>query len=106
MIITNQIFKYQLDLVVMGKKENLYIKAIESPGNLSFNELCLLADKVGFVCKRQKGSHKLYKHLNLNHPDLGKRMNFQPDESDKSKAKRYQTKQLLVLIDYFQLIGE
>jgi hypothetical protein len=91
---------------IMGKKEKLYKKAKESSRNLSFDELCLLAEKIGFIFKRQKGSHKLYKHPDLVHPRIGKRMNFQPDERDKSKAKRYQIEQLIEFIEYFHLIGE
>ena len=90
----------------MGKKEKLYKKAKESSSNLRFDEICLLAEKAGFVFKRQRGSHKLYQHLTLVHPRIGKRMNFQPDEQDKSKAKKYQIEQLIEFIDYFNLIGE
>jgi len=90
----------------MGKKEKLYRKAKTSPANLSFYEMCLLAEKAGFVFRRQKGSHILYKHINWVHPTIGARMNFQPDKKDKSKSKRYQIKQLVEFIDYFKLFGE
>lgn len=64
----------------MAKKVKLYKKAKDSYQSLSFDELCLLAEKAGFTFSRQKGSHKLYKHPDLVHPRIGKRMNFQPDE--------------------------
>lgn len=88
------------------KKTKLLKKAKNTPANLSFNEVCLLAEQFGFVFKRQKGSHRLYKHPKLEHPEIGKRMNFQPDERDPSKAKKYQINQLLSFIDYFGLTGE
>ena len=44
--------------------------------------------------------------MSLVHPSIGKRMNFQPDEHDKSKAKIYQIEQLIEFIDYFNLIGK
>ncbi|CAN2042166.1 Toxin HicA [Candidatus Magnetomoraceae bacterium gMMP-15] len=87
----------------MDKLKKLYIKAKNSPSNINFNDLCALAKKVGFIYKRQKGSHRLYKHAYLNHPKLGMRMNFQPDNKDKNKAKAYQVRQLLEFIDYFNL---
>lgn len=82
----------------MGKKEKLYHKAKTSPSNLKYDELCLLAEKVGFEFRNQSGSHKIYKH-----PNHKKMMNFQPDKRDKSKAKRCQIRQLLDFIDEFGL---
>lgn len=89
----------------MGKKEKLLTKAIASPANLGFGELCSLAESVGFEFARTKGSHHLYKHDELVHPTHGKRMNFQPDKNNPSKAKVYQVKQLLEFIEHFQLLG-
>ncbi len=83
----------------MGRKEKLYNKAKTSPTNLTFNEICSLAEKVGFVFRNQNGSHKIYKHNSYN-----KIMNFQPDKHDKSKAKQYQIRQLLEFIDENNLI--
>ena len=78
----------------MAKKDRLLEKARTSPGNLLFNEICALAESVGFIFRNQAGSHRIYKH-----PATGKMMNFQPDKRDKSKAKRYQIRQLLAFID-------
>ena len=75
----------------MGKKDKLYRKAKKSPGNLSFTEICSLAEHVGFEFRNQSGSHKIYKH-----PKIKKMLNFQPD---KSKAKKYQAKQLVAIIE-------
>jgi predicted RNA binding protein YcfA (HicA-like mRNA interferase family) len=78
----------------MGKKDKLYRKAKESPENLSFTEICFLAEHVGFEFRNQSGSHKIYKH-----PKIKKMLNFQPDKRDKSKAKKYQAKQLVAIIE-------
>jgi predicted RNA binding protein YcfA (HicA-like mRNA interferase family) len=78
----------------MGKKDKLYRKAKKSPGNLSFTEICSLAEHVGFEFRNQSGSHKIYKH-----PKIKKMLNFQPDKKNKSKAKKYQAKQLVVIIE-------
>ena len=83
----------------MGKKEKLYRKAKESPTNLTYNELCSLAEMVGFEYRRSHGDHKIYKH-----PKLREIMNFQPDKSDKSKAKMYQINQLIDFIDENKLV--
>jgi predicted RNA binding protein YcfA (HicA-like mRNA interferase family) len=75
----------------MGKKEKLLQKAKNSPSNLTFDELCLLAEKYGFVFRGQSGSHKIYRHCVSQNI-----MNFQPDNN---KAKKYQVKQLLAFIE-------
>jgi len=82
----------------MTRPKTLYIKAKSSPNNFSFSELCKLAEKVGFVFRNQKGSHKIYKHTTLK-----KMMNFQPNDN---KAAPYQIKQLLNFIDDNGLMEE
>ena len=79
----------------MGNTDKLITKARTSPKNLRFNEICLLAEKVGFVFKNQSGDHKIYEHSV--HKEVI--MNFQPDKRNKSKAKFYQVNQLLDFID-------
>lgn len=85
----------------MGKKKKLFSKALNSPKNFPFKELCKLAEQCGFTLRGHGGSHKIYKH-----PTLKKMMNFQPDKHDSSKAKSYQVKQLTDFIDEYNLIGE
>ena len=82
----------------MGKKEKLFQKALESQNNLTFSKLCSLAEEVGFVFRRQSGSHKIYKHYK--HGNL---MNFQPDKN--GKAIGYQVRQLIDFIQDHKLIG-
>ena len=72
----------------LGKREKLLKKAIESPKNLTFNELRMLLEHHGFEHKNTTGSHEIYKYKNV-------MMNIQPDKSDKSKAKVFQIKQFL-----------
>ncbi len=83
------------------KKIKLYKKLTESPTNAKFNEICRLAEEVGFEFRNQNGSHKIYKH-----PVYKKMMNFQPDKRDNSKAKKYQVSQLISFIDDNNLIKE
>lgn len=80
----------------MDKCEKLLAAAEASPGSLSFDELCALAECYEFEFKRQKGtSHRMYSHPSLL-PTEGGFMNFQ---SDKGKAKPYQVRQLLRAIE-------
>jgi hypothetical protein len=80
----------------MDKCQKLLQKAQTAPGNLSFVELCKLAECHGFIFKRQEGtSHKVYAHPSL-HPSMGGFMNFQ---AIKGKAKPYQVRQLLRAIE-------
>ena len=59
---------------------------------LRFAELCDLVKCYGFVLARINGSHHMYKHSKLK--DV---INMQPDKN--GKAKRYQVKQVLRVID-------
>jgi predicted RNA binding protein YcfA (HicA-like mRNA interferase family) len=77
----------------MTTTDKLIEKARRSPTNFTFEEICLLAERVGFIFRRQAGSHRIYKH-----PLHKAMMNFQPDKRDPSKAKGYQIKQLLDFI--------
>ena len=77
-----------------SKKDKLYNAAKNSPSNIRFQDLCNLAEEVGFKLRKIKGSHRIYKHPNL--PEM---MTFQPDKGDSSKAKAYQVRQLLSCIE-------
>lgn len=83
----------------MGHHEKLlrlHAKLEQSQINISFSELCKLAEMVGFIFDRQNGSHKVYRHEK--YPGI---MNFQ---EVKGKAKPYQVKQLLNFINEHNLI--
>jgi len=85
----------------MSKKDKLYKKAKASPENLSFVELCSLAEHAGFEFRNQTGSHKIFKH-----PANKKMLNFQPDEKNKGNAKKYQVKQLVEIIENYNLMDD
>lgn len=75
----------------MSKLEKILDKARNQPNNFRFDDLIWLAEQVGFVRSRQRGSHVM-----LDHPGLDVEMNFQ---EAKGKAKPYQIRQLLAFID-------
>ncbi|MCJ7649347.1 MAG: type II toxin-antitoxin system HicA family toxin [Candidatus Lokiarchaeota archaeon] len=85
----------------MSKKDKILKKAKDSPENLTFNEMCSLTEHAGFEFRNQTGSHKIFKH-----PTIKKMLNLQPDKNDKSKAKKYQIKQLVSYIEDFNLMED
>jgi HicA toxin of bacterial toxin-antitoxin, len=70
-------------------------KALASAGNLRFEEACALARAFGFHLSRVKGSHHIFARENV--PEL---LNFQ---EVKGKAKPYQVRQLLALVERYNL---
>lgn len=80
----------------LEKLKKLHEKLKTSQDNISFNDLCKLAEMVGFIYDRQKGSHRVYTHEK--YPGI---MNFQ---DVKGKAKPYQVKQLLSFISEHNLV--
>lgn len=90
-------FKYRHSAVLsnqMDKCGKLLTKARNSPNNLSFDDICYLAECFGFIFQRQNGSHAIYEHAGLQ-VEHNRVMNFQ---NFKGKAKPYQVKQLLKAI--------
>lgn len=75
----------------MGRCEKLLQAARQRPQNLKFKELCLLAECHGFVYRGTEGSHHVYKRPG------SRPLSFQ--EGQNGKAKLYQVKQLLAIID-------
>lgn len=69
------------------KARKLYLKALNNPKGLRFEEALTLARAFGFRLDRIEGRHHI-----LIHPQLPKRLNLQPDDS---KAKPYQVRDLL-----------
>ena len=70
-------------------------RALSSPANLRFEEACALARAFGFHLSRVKGSHHVFAH-----PDVRELVNLQ---EVKGKAKPYQVKQLLALVEGYNL---
>lgn len=85
------------------RSEDLYEKALVSPNNFTFAELCTLVEKVGFESKRQKGtSHRIYKHPLIHDPVDGYGLiNIQ---NVHGKAKPYQVRIVTGLIEKYSLL--
>ncbi len=79
----------------MTKRNKLYEKIKNAPENVRFEEVCALAEMAGFVFKAARGSHKLYKRTGV-----AELLNFQ---NEGGKAKPYQVRQLLKIIDSYGL---
>lgn len=75
----------------------IYEKALGNPASLKFGEVCTLAEGVGFRLDRIRGSHHIFVHSNP-HCHL---LNLQ---EVRGQAKPYQVRQLLKLIEEFQLL--
>lgn len=76
----------------MGKCDKLLDKARNSQANVTFKELCRLAECFGFALARTRGSHCIYKA-----PGVQETVNLQPTSDGKAKA--YQVRQVLKHID-------
>jgi hypothetical protein len=85
---------------VVANIEKLYLKALNSPNNLDFKDLLALAKGVGFIPRKRAGtSHEVFKHPHIT--GLKSLLNLQEDSG---KAKPYQVKQLIALIDEYDLL--
>lgn len=84
------------DLFVFSmKKQKLFKKLLFGTKNIRFSELIECAESFGFKLARISGSHHIYMH-----PDVPKLVNLQ---DVKGKARPYQIKQLLELIERYNL---
>lgn len=89
--------------MIVGKTDKLIARARSSPNNFRFDDLLLLAKRVGFIFRNQRGtSHRIYSHSVFKEFI----MNFQPDRGDRSKAKPYQVRKLISFIDEHPSLGE
>ena len=73
------------------KKQKLLQKLLSGTKNIRFSEAVACAEMFGFKLDRIKGSHHIFVH-----PDIPELLNIQ---NVKGKAKPYQVKQLLQLIE-------
>jgi len=78
----------------MNKRKLLH-KLISGSKNIRFNEAIAIAEAFGFRLDRISGSHHIFIH-----PDLPELVNLQ---KVKGKAKPYQIKQLLKIIEKYNL---
>lgn len=80
-------------------KRKLFKKLLTGSKNIRFSEATACAESFGFRLDRRNSSHHIYVH-----PKVPELLNLQ---SVKGKAKPYQVKQLLQLIEQYNLrIGE
>ena len=79
----------------MGKKE-IYKELKRNPKNVRFEMVCKAAEMFGFRFRGGKGSHKIYVKEGVR-----EMLNFQ---NIKGKAKPYQVKQLLKVIEKYKLM--
>lgn len=77
------------------KKQKLLKKLLSSAKNVRFSEAVVCAEVFGFTLDRVNGSHHIFIHTDI--PEL---LNIQ---NVKGKAKPYQVKQLLQLIETHNL---
>jgi len=77
------------------RKRRLLEKALSSPGNLRFADALALAQAFGFRLARISGSHHI-----LTHADIPELLNLQDLQR---KAKAYQVRQLLSLVERYNL---
>lgn len=77
------------------KKRKLLQKLISGSKNVRFSEAVACAESFGFRLDRISGSHHIYVH-----PDVPELLNLQ---NVKGKAKPYQIKQLLEIVERFNL---
>ena len=69
-----------------------------SPANVRFRDLCGLLARIGYALDRKRGSHLIYRHSWRRDLPL---VNLQ--EGQAGKAKPYQVRQILGLIDAYKL---
>lgn len=79
-------------------KRKLLQKLLSGSKNIRFNEAKTIAEAFGFKLDRISGNHHIYLH-----PDLPELVNLQ---NVKGKAKPYQIKQSLKIVEKYSLILE
>lgn len=76
-------------------KQKLLEKALRGPHSLSFSEITALAEAFGFRLSRINGSHHIFVH-----PKIQEIVNLQEVNG---KAKAYQVRQFLKLVERYSL---
>lgn len=79
----------------MTKKQKLLQKALSGSKNIRFSEIVALVEAFGFRLSRVKGSHHIFVH-----PRVRELINLQ---NVGGKAKPYQIRQLLRLVERYNL---
>jgi len=80
----------------MGRAKDL--DAIRrSPNNVRFTTLCAVVEAIGYELRRVSGSHRVYRHATRRELPM---INLQPKQG---KAKPYQVREVLDIIDTYSL---
>jgi len=79
----------------MTRRRKLIEKARNNPAGVRFQEICLLAEHLGFSKRGGKGSHVVYEK-----EGVAEILTFQ---DRKGMAKSYQVRQLLAVIEKYRL---
>ena len=79
----------------MTRRQKLIEKIKNNPAGVRFQEICRLAEQLGFTNRGGKGSHIVYEK-----DGVEEILTFQ---NRKGMAKPYQVKQLLAVIEKFRL---
>ena len=66
--------------------------------NVAFGDFIALLEELGFRLERVRGSHRIYLHPAVPRPF--------PVQADQGKAKPYQVRQLLRMLEEYNLPGE
>ncbi|MHB8869111.1 MAG: type II toxin-antitoxin system HicA family toxin [Thermoleophilia bacterium] len=77
----------------------LYEKIRRNPANVRFAQIIKLAEESGFIEARVSGSHHIFRHSE----HRGAVLNLQ---DHKGRAKPYQVRQLLALVEEYRLLEE
>jgi predicted RNA binding protein YcfA (HicA-like mRNA interferase family) len=77
------------------KARKILEKVLASQANVSFAEMCKLVEAFRFRLSRVKGSHHIFVH-----PDVPELVNLQEVQG---KAKPYQVRQFLKLVEEYNL---
>lgn len=78
--------------------EEIYQKLKKNPKNVRFEELCRAAELFGFEFRGGSGSHRVFVREGVREI-----LNFQ---EVKGKAKPYQVRQFIKIIEKYNLVGE
>lgn len=76
-------------------KHKLLAKAVSGSKNFRFGDMITLAEAFGFRLSRVSGGHYIFEH-----PDVAELVNLQ---NRKGKAKPYQIRQFLQLVEQYEL---
>ncbi len=79
-------------------KREIYEELKQSPKNVRFETVCRAAEIFGFRFRGGKGSHRIYVRQGVR-----QLLNFQ---NERGKAKPYQIKQFLRIVDEYHLLEE